>query len=57
MNRDEQGMERRGGRAVYLKDGSRCEVLYEYVRRAVCLVRFDDGVENVVNASDLEMLG
>lgn len=57
MNEDNQGMERRRGRAVYLKDGSWCEVLYEYGRRAVCLVRFDDGVEDVVNTSDLEMMG
>lgn len=45
----------KGDRAIYLRELKECTVLCQYDRRNVCVVRFDDGTEGVVNAQDLEL--
>lgn len=44
----------KGDRAIYLRELEECTVLCQYERRNVCVVRFDDGTEDVVNTQDLE---
>lgn len=46
----------RGDRAVFIPDGAECTVLYQYKKRNVCVVRFCDNEEDVVNIHDLKRL-
>lgn len=48
-------MFRKGDRAIYLRELEECTVLCQYRKRNVCVVRFDDGTEDVVNTDDLEL--
>lgn len=45
----------KGDRAIYLLELEECTVLCQYQKLNICIVRFDDGTEEVVNTDDLEL--
>lgn len=44
----------KGERVIYRPCRERCVVLHHYAKRDICLVRYDDNTEDVVNTADLE---
>lgn len=46
----------RGERAVYIPEEKECKVLYQYAKRDYCIVRFPDGVEDIISSTLLRKI-